>query len=97
MTTRARQTSRQHLDLVITRLDNIAAGSPDPLTPGEAGHYAAIIKAHRADADRDASDLHKLTVARRAATEKIRAAEATIRELEHDLAALRPATTTKEN
>ncbi|MFJ3537026.1 hypothetical protein ACIPQA_16335 [Streptomyces sp. NPDC090109] len=96
MTTRARQASRQRLDLVITRLDTIAAGHADPLTPGEAGHYAAIIRTYRADADRATHDRHRVAIARDAATRRLRAAEATIRELEGDLAALRQ-TTTKEN
>ncbi|MFC8491808.1 hypothetical protein ACFUJU_13595 [Streptomyces sp. NPDC057235] len=84
MTTRARQTRRQLLDLVITRLDTIAAGSPDPLSPGEAGHYAAIIRAHRAEADRNAHDRHRVAIARDTATRRLRAAETTIRELERD-------------
>ncbi|MEW5658309.1 hypothetical protein ABGT92_23685 [Streptomyces cinereoruber] len=96
MTTRARQTRRQRLDLVVTRLDNIATGHADPLTPGEAGHYAAILKAHRTEADRAAHDRHRVAIARDAATRRLRAAETTIRELERDLAALRQ-TTTKEN
>ncbi|MFF7851895.1 hypothetical protein ACFZDF_30550 [Streptomyces sp. NPDC007910] len=97
MTTRARQTSRQRLDLVITRLNNIAAGGQaDPLTPGEAGHYAAIIRTYQADADRATHDRHRVAIARDAATRRLRAAEATIRELEGDIAALRQ-TTTKEH
>ncbi|MGW9437966.1 hypothetical protein [Streptomyces sp. NPDC055607] len=93
MTTRARQASRHRLDLVISRLDNIAAGASDPLTPGEAGHYAAIIRAHWSEAARTARDLYELTGWRRAATKRLTAANQAIREVEQERDTARTALT----
>ncbi|MFC8267784.1 hypothetical protein ACFUIZ_18935 [Streptomyces cinereoruber] len=95
MTTRARQASRHRLDLVISRLEDIAAGQAAPLTPDEAKQFAAIIKAHWSAAARDADDLRRVAIARKADLGRLAAAHAAIRELERDFAALRQ-TTTKE-
>ncbi|MFB7832041.1 hypothetical protein [Streptomyces sp. NPDC056056] len=96
MAVRARRTRAQLLDVLTSRLDSIASGRPEPLTPAEAGLLAETIRAHRTEADRVARDRHGLAVAQGAVLQKLRAAEETIREIEQDRDALHP-TTTKEN
>ncbi|MBP2583367.1 hypothetical protein J3A78_003845 [Streptomyces sp. PvR006] len=82
---RARRDRTQTLTALTGRLDRIAAGSTAHLTPAEAALLAETVRALQADAHHLAQDRRGLARARSAGIEKLKAAEAVIREAEQGL------------